>query len=209
MNVLVACEFSGSVRDAFIAHGHNAWSCDLEDAPPEGLWPECHLVGDVRQYLHLGWDLMIAHPPCTYIANSSAKHLYKDMNYWNGPNEWRWQEMRKGAQFFKELMLAPIKRKCLENPKMLGYAIEIIGRKQSQMIQPWQFGHLESKETWLWLEELPPLVETNNVYEEMMKLPKRVRERVHHMSPGKNRGRERSRFFDGIADAMASQWGVL
>lgn len=125
---------------------------------------------------------MIAHPPCTYIANSSSKHLYNNMSYFDGPNEWRWEQMRKGAEFFKELLHAPIKRKCLENPKMLGYAKNIIGRKQSQMIQPWQFGHLESKETWLWLEELPLLVETNNVYDEMMKLPKRERESAPYVA---------------------------
>lgn len=192
MRVLVACEFSGIVRDAFIARGHDAVSCDL--LPSERPGP--HHQGDVLPLLGAGWDLMIAHPPCTYLANSGVRWLYE-----NGEqNEERWYEMWEGARFFRELLNADIPRIAVENPVMHGYARRIVGRGQDQCVQPWQFGHGETKATCLWLKNLPPLVPTNIV-------PERE-QRVHKMPPGPERWRERSRTFPGIAEAMADQWGV-
>jgi hypothetical protein len=153
------------------------------------------------------WDLMIAHPPCTFLANSGAKHLYVGMKKENGVDSTRWRKMQKAAQFFKNLLESDVPFIAVENPVMLGYAVEIIGQKPSQTIQPYQFGHMEQKATCLWLRNLPKLAETNNVYDEMMKLPKRERERVHHMPPSETRQRDRSVTYEGIARAMADQWG--
>lgn len=135
MRVLVACEFSGAVRDAFIALGHVAMSCDL--LPTEMSGP--HYEGDVRDVLGDGWDLMVAHPPCTYLTNSGVRWLHTKPG--------RWEQMREGAEFFRELLNAPIPRVAVENPIMHGYAREIVGRRADQVIHPWQFGHLESKAT--------------------------------------------------------------
>lgn len=195
MRVLVACEFSGIVRDAFIASGHDAMSCDL--LPTERLGP--HYQGDVLDIIDDGWDLMVAHPPCTYLANSSAKHLYLGMKKENGRNEERWQKMREGAEFFKALLNANIPKIAVENPIMLGHAKEIVGCEQSQVIQPWQFGHPETKATCLWLKNLPPLNPTNIV--------EGREQRVHKMPPSDNRWKERSRTFSGVGKAMAEQWG--
>lgn len=173
-------------------------SCDL--LPSES--PGHHYQGDVFDIIDYDWDLMIAHPPCTYLTNSGVSWLHKDKS--------RWKDLDDGAAFFKRLLNAPIPRKCLENPIMYKYAKERIdGVKQSQVIQPWMFGHMEQKATCLWLTNLPLLKPTNNVKDEMMKLPKRVRERLHYCSPGPDRWKERSRTFQGIADAMADQWGNL
>lgn len=181
MRILVACEFSGIVRDAFAARGHDAWSCDL--LPSER--PGQHIVGDVSEVLGEGWDLMVAHPPCTYLAVSGA----------------RWWEEREAEQdaalaFVDTLISAPIPRMALENPVSI---ISSWWRKPDQIIQPWQFGHGETKATCLWLRELPLLVPTNIVEG---RVP-----RVHHASPGPDRWKERSRTLQGIADAMAEQWG--
>ena len=194
MKVLVACEFSGVVRDAFSSMGHDATSCDI--LPTE--IPGNHHQGDVMDIINDGWDLMIAHPPCTYLSNSGVCHLHKD--------ESRWDKMRDGALFFRSLLDAPIKMKAIENPIMHKYAVDIIGRRQNQVIQPWMFGHTECKATCLWLDGLPPLIPTNNVKEQMMKLPKNQQQRLHNMSPGANRQKERSRTYTGIALAMAEQW---
>ena len=187
MRVLVACEFSGIVRDAFIAAGHDAVSCDL--LPSERPGP--HRQMDVAKLLRFPpdgyWDLLIAHPPCTYLAVSGA----------------RWMASRPAAteealEFVRFLLNAPIPRIALENP------VSIISsriRKPDQIIQPWQFGHGETKATCLWLKNLPPLVPTEIVEGRMA--------RVHRMPPGPERWRERSRTFSGIAAAMADQWGVL
>lgn len=184
MRVLVACEYSAVVRDAFQAKGHDAWSCDLLDT--EGS-ENRHYKGDVFDLFGHHWDLMIAHPPCTHLSVSGAR-WFKDKK----------QEQEDALQFVRDLMKAPIERICIENP------ISVISskiRKPDQIIQPWQFGHGETKATCLWLKNLPKLVPTNIV---------EGREaRVHKMPPGPNRWKERSRTFQGIADAMAEQWGAL
>ena len=195
MRVLVACEYSGTVRDAFIAKGHDAMSCDL--LPTDSPGP--HYKGDVFDIIGDGWDLMIAHPPCTYLTNSGVCHLHKD--------ESRWALLDEGASFFKRLLDAPIAKKAIENPIMHKYAKERIGGvKQSQVIQPYMFGHMEQKATCLWLTNLPLLQPTNNVKEAMMKLPKNERERLHYLPPSKDRWKIRSKTYDGIAAAMAEQW---
>lgn len=187
MRVLVACEFSGTVRDAFAARGHDAMSCDLRETETPGK----HYQGDVRDILGDGWDLMIAHPPCTYLANSGVRWLHEKPG--------RWEQMRAGAAFFRELLTADIPRIAVENPVIHRYAAEIIGRRPDQTLQPWQFGHGEIKRVCLWLKGLPLLIETDVV---------EGREaRVHRMPPGPEREKERSRFFTGIAAAMADQWG--
>jgi hypothetical protein len=196
VKVLVACEYSGRVRDAFIRNGHDAISCDL--LPSESDFGP-HYQGDVWDLIeHEYFDLMIAHPPCTYLTNSGVCHLHKDPD--------RWAKLDEGAQFFRDLLLCDIPKKCIENPIMHKYARERVGRNKTQVIQPWMFGHMEQKATCLWLEGLPPLKPTNVVKAEMMKLPKHERERLHYCSPGPDRWRIRSRTFEGIAQAMADQW---
>jgi hypothetical protein len=182
MRVLVACEFSGVVRDAFREKGHDAWSVDLlpseSDKGP-------HRMGDVLRYLDWPWDLMIAHPPCQYLAVSGAR-WFKD----------RQEEQLQALLFVRALLAAPIPRIALENPiSVLSSYIS----KPSQIIQPWQHGHGEVKATCLWLKGLPLLQPTNIV--------EGRRPRVHHASPGPDRWKERSRTLPGIAAAMAEQWG--
>jgi hypothetical protein len=195
MRVLVACEYSGVVREAFCAKGHDAWSCDL--LPTE--IPGKHHEGDIFEIINDGWDLMVAHPPCTYLSNSGVSWLHKDKS--------RWQKMEEGALFFKRLLDANIPKKAIENPIMHKYAKDIIGRKQTQIVQPWMFGHTESKATCLWLDGLSQLKQTDNVKEEMIKLPDSQRQRLHYLPPSPGRWKERSRTFKGIAQAMAEQWG--
>lgn len=185
MKILIACEFSGIVRDAFRLMGHDAISCDL--LPTEQLGP--HIEGDVREVLSQSWDLVIAHPPCTYLCNSGVRWLHERAG--------RWDEMRKAALFFKQLLYSG-EAVCVENPIPHRYAIEEIGRKYTQIIQPWQFGHGETKATCLWLRGLPELIPTDVVEGRQA--------RIHRMSPGPDRSRERSRFYPGIAKAMAQQW---
>lgn len=197
MRVLVACEYSAIVRDAFRARGFNAWSCDLLPTEGDVTW---HFQESVWHVLSRDpwWDLVIAHPPCTYLANSGAKHLYTGMRKENGPDELRWQRMCEAAEFFRTFMALPCPV-AIENPIMHGHGRAIIGRGADQIIQPWQFGHGETKAVCLWLKGLPPLKPTNIV---------EGREaRVWRMPPGPNRQKERSRFFPGIAAAMADQWG--
>lgn len=204
LNVLINCEESGIVREAFAALGHNAYSCDL--APTR--IPGNHLQMDAREALSFHkWDLMIAHPPCTYLANSGALRLYKGGKKINGIDPDRWEKMREGALFFRDMLEADIPFICVENPIMLGYAVEIIGERHSQMIQPFDFGHPESKATLLWLKNLPRLIPTN-------KLEKPARGYWNNQTPsgrnkigpGPNRQRDRSATYKGIAEAMASQW---
>ena len=196
MKILIACEYSGRVREAFAKLGHEVLSVDL--LPTEK--PGNHYQGNIEDVLYNCWDLMIAHPPCTYLTNSGVCHLHKD--------ESRWDKLDDGADFFKLLLDAPIDKICIENPIMHKYAKERIGGvKQSQVIQPWMFGHAEQKATCLWLKGLPMLKPTNNVKEEMMLLPKNQRERLHYLPPGPDRWKERSRTYQGIADAMSIQWG--
>lgn len=197
MRVLVACEYSGVVRDAFLRLGHDAMSCDI--LPTEAPGP--HYQGDVRDLLQDSWDLLIAHPPCTYLTNSGVRWLHSDPS--------RWAKLDEGAKFFRLLFDAAIPRVCVENPIMHRYAIERIGGvKQTQVVQPWMFGHKEQKATGLWLRNLSPLTSTHDVREEMMALPKRERHRIHWASPGEGRAHLRSRTFQGIAKAMAEQWGT-
>lgn len=195
LRVLVACEYSGKVREAFRKLGHDAWSCDLLPADDNSPY---HYQGDVFDIIDQGWDLMIAHPPCTYLTNAGVSWLYR--------KEGRWDQMRDGAEFFRRLLEAPIDKIAVENPIMHKYAVEIIGRRQDQVIQPWMFGHMEQKATCLWLKGLPELKSTNNVKEEMLKLPKTVAQRLHYLPPSKDRWKIRSETYQGIADAMAEQW---
>lgn len=189
MRVLIACEFSGVVRRAFAARGHDAWSCDL--LPSEDR-SNRHIVGDARDLLNDGWDLLMAHPPCTRLCNSGVRWLAeRDL----------WADLDEGAALFSAFWNAPIERVAVENPVMHRHAKARIVNYQppAQSIQPWQFGHGETKRTCLWLRNLPPLVPTNIVAGREA--------RVHRMSPGPDRWRERSRFYPGIAEAMADQWG--
>lgn len=193
MRVLVACEYSGRVRDAFLARGHDAMSCDLLDTDVPGP----HYKGDVRDILNDGWDLMIAHPPCTHLAVSGARHFAAKRE--SGVQE-------EALEFVRQLMNAPIPRIAVENP------ISIISsriRKPDQIIQPWQFGHKETKATCLWLKGLPLLRPTNVVGPPPKDKDERKKwEVVHRMPPGPNRWKLRSITYAGIAAAMAEQWGV-
>lgn len=195
MKVLIACEFSGIVRSEFEKRGHFAVSCDLIPSEKSGN----HYRGDVRDLLNKEWDLMIAHPPCTYLANSGVP--------WLKNNEDRWTNMREAAHFFNVLLRANIPKICIENPIQHKYARELIDISYNQIIHPYMFGEMQQKATCLWLKGLPNLVETNNVKQEMMKLPIRERQRLHYLPPSEVRGQERSRTFVGIAKAMAEQWG--
>jgi hypothetical protein len=197
MNVLIACEYSGVVRDAFTRAGHLAYSCDILPTESEGN----HYQENIRDVLYKDWDLLIAHPPCTYLCNSGVSWLDKDLT--------RWGKMFDGAEFFKLFLNCDhIPKVCIENPIMHKYAREAIGNvKYNQIIQPWMFGHTEQKATCLWLKGLPPLVPTNNVKEDMMKLSNKDRQRLHYLPPSKDRAKIRSRTYQGIADAMANQWG--
>jgi site-specific DNA-cytosine methylase len=181
MKVLVACEFSGIVREAFKARGHDAWSCDL--LPTE--IPGQHIQGDVLEILNDGWDMMIAHPPCTHLAVSGAR-WFNDKKI----------EQKQALEFVMALMNAPIEKIAVENP------ISIISshiRKPDQIIQPWMFGHGETKATCLWLNNLPELQPTNIVAGRD--------DRIYKESPSPERWKNRSRTFPGIAKAMAEQWG--
>ena len=196
MKVLVACEYSGRVRDAFIRAGHDAMSCDL--LPSDSDFGE-HYEGDVFDLDLASFDLMVAHPPCTYLTNSGVCHLHKNPD--------RWTQLDAGAAFFKRLLEAPVPRIAIENPIMHKYARDRIGgKKYSQIVQPWMFGHMEQKATCLWLKGLPNLTPTNVVKDEMMLLPKNKRERLHYLPPSPDRWKLRSTTYQGIADAMASQW---
>lgn len=183
LRVLVACEFSGIVREAFRKLGHVAWSCDLLDTDQIGN----HITGNVLDVLDEGWDLMIAHPPCTHLAVSGAR-WFKDKK----------REQAEALDFVQALMDAPIQKIAIENP------ISVISskiRKPDQIIQPWQFGHGETKATCLWLKNLPKLEPTNVVDGREA--------RVHKMPPGPDRWKKRSLTYQGIADAMAQQWSLF
>ena len=198
MKVLIACEYSGTVRDAFLRRGHDAMSCDL--LPTDAPGP--HYQGDVSDILNDGWDMMIAHPPCTYMTNSGVTWLHRDPT--------RWEKLDEAAAFFSTLLNAPIPRIAIENPIMHKYAKERIGGiKQTQVIQPWMFGHMEQKATCLWLKGLQALTPTNNVKEQMLQLPANERQRLHWLPPSPDRWKIRSATYKGIAEAMAEQWGTL
>ncbi len=192
MKILIACEFSGIVRDAFIARGHNAVSCDL--LPTERPGP--HIQGDVSPLLKQDWDMIIAFPPCTYLCNSGVRWLY---NADGSHNFERWVKMKDGALFFKKFLECDCEKVAVENPRMHKYAVEIIGSRADQFIHPWQFGHGETKATGLHLIGLPKL-EPSNIVD--------GREaRIHRMPPGPERPKLRSKTLTGFGDAMASQWG--
>lgn len=180
MKVLVACEFSGIVREAFRAKGHDAWSCDVLDTEQPGK----HLKRNVLEVLNCGWDLMIAHPPCTHLAVSGARHFHRKQ-----------REQLEALEFVKALMDAPIARICIENPVSI---ISTRIRKPDQIIHPWMFGHGETKKTCLWLQNLPHLQPTEIV--------EGRNPRVHHEPPSPERWKNRSRTYMGIAQAMADQW---
>lgn len=183
MRVLVACEYSGRVRDAFRRLGHDAWSCDLLPCEAD---PSHHLQQPVEGVLEQGWDLMVAHPPCTHLAVSGSRHFHRKQ-----------QQQAEALAFVRLLMNSSIQRWCIENPvSVISSAI----RPPDQIIQPWQFGHGEVKATCLWLKNLPRLRPTNCV--------EGREERVHRMPPGPDRWKERSRTYEGIAEAMAQQWGT-
>lgn len=196
--VLVACEFSGVVRRAFAARGHDAWSCDL--LPSEDR-SNHHIVGDVRDILGDGWELIVAHPPCTRLCNSGVRWLSVPPP--GRTLEEMWADLDAGAELFSACWNAPVDRVAVENPVMHRHAKARIVNyvEPAQSIQPWQFGHGETKRTCLWLRNLPPLVPTDIVAGR--------EQRVHRMPPSPDRWRERSRFFPGIARAMADQWGGL
>jgi hypothetical protein len=207
MRVIIGCEFSGTVREAFSSRGHDAWSCDTDPT----IAPGQHYQEDIFSVLERTkgtWDLAIFHPPCTLLCNSGVRWLYKKGVKTNGRDETRWENMRKGGEFFQKLRDSGIPRIALENPVPHQYALEYMG-PYSQIIQPWQFGHTENKKTDLWLFGLPLLQETDNVKHLMKNMPKRETDKTHYMSPGEDRGKRRSVFFQGIGEAMADQWGNL
>jgi hypothetical protein len=195
VRVLIACEFSGTVRDQFRRLGHDAISCDI--LPTEVPGP--HIQDDVLAVLNDGWDMMIGHPPCTYLANSGNKHLYMEDD--------REDKAQQAAVFFRKLLDASIPRIAIENPIMRD-AVGRVGRKQDQVSQPYEYGHLETKATCLWLKGLPllqPLTPQLKPVVQAMRL--KDRSRIHYMSPGKDRWKERSRTYHGIAYALANQYG--
>lgn len=202
MRVLVACEYSGIVRDAFLALGHDAWSADL--LPSEGCdaYNSRHFTGDVFEFVRgvAPFDLLVGHPPCTRLTNAGVRWLAeRDL----------WDEMREGAEFFNRLRSLPIRRKALENPVMHGHARALCG-PHSQTFQPWHHGEKQFKRICLWLDELPALKHSN-----VLTPPKRGTDehkawsQVHRCPPGPMRAKLRSRFFPGVAAAMAAQWGSL
>lgn len=202
MKVINGCESSGTVRDAFIKKGHDAISCDM--LPTDKPGP--HYQGDIFHMLcspiySTGFDLGIFHPPCTYLCNSGVRWLW---NKDGTKNEERWVKMRESAMFFKTLLhWSGIDSKAIENPIMHKYAMEIIGVRPTQIIQPWQFGHTAQKATCLWLVNLPKLKPTEII-------PKEQRtQEIWLCPPGPDRWKIRSKTFQGIADAMADQWGSI
>tara|TARA_R100000700_G_C3089259_1_gene91374 strand:- start:38 stop:622 length:585 start_codon:yes stop_codon:yes gene_type:complete len=192
VRVLVACEYSGIVRDAFAAKGHDAWSCDILATESPGN----HFQGDVLEHLDKGWDLMIAHPPCTYISNAGARFLYPKGKL----NKDRYKLGLKAKEFFMTLYNAPINKICVENP--ISSRIFALP-KYTQTIQPYEYGHPVQKKTCLWLKNLIELKPTNIIYKrQSTKIPGNW-----FNKGGKDRQKNRSKFFTGIANAMADQWG--
>lgn len=189
MKVIVMCEFSGTVRDAFARRGHDAWSCDLLPSDTEGQ----HIQADAMTVDVTGFDLAICHPPCTYLCNSGVCHL-------QGNSE-RWRAMEQACWFFRGMLSLPVPMIAVENPIPHKYAVKRIGRKYDQIVHPWQFGHGESKATCLWLKGLPQLQPTNIVDGR--------EQRLHRLPPSADRWKMRSKTYSGIADAMAEQWSLV
>ena len=223
MRVLVACEFSGVVREAFRKRGHDAWSCDLCPASDGSPF---HLQGDLKYALpahsngfyfrqlkgHKRWDLGIFHPPCTRLTNAGVRWLYTGGKGKTIDPD-RWSEMEEAASFFELCLgrgsLNTIQRLAVENPIMHAHAAELINSEPDQIIQPWQFGHKEMKATCLWLRGLPKLQPTNVVGPPPKdKEQRKSWARVHRESPGPDRWKRRSITYHGIAEAMAEQWGT-
>lgn len=229
LRVLIACEFTGTVRREFDRLGHDVWSCDLREADDRS---NRHIVGDVREILGWGWDLLIvAHPPCTRLCNSGVRWLDDPSKMQNLGEDFTdddrvaWlhmdleakrammqEKLRDGAALFSDLWNAPVKRVAVENPVMHKYAKALIRNYQefTQSIQPWQFGDWERKRTCLWLRGLPPLkikYATEAECGAALGMVGRPDNRVHSMTPGPDRNKERSRFFPTVARAMAEQWG--
>lgn len=200
MKVLVLCEYSARVRDAFVALGHDAWSCDLLETDGN---PNRHLKMDCFDAIDKGeWDLIIAHPPCTALAVSG--------NAWYGEGQAKYSERLYSCKWTRRLWdkcLSSAKHVCFENP--VGVLPRLAGFPKPTYIHPWQFGHAEQKKTGLFLHNLPPLIAEDDVYSQMMSLPKRERERLHYLPPSKDRWKIRSTTYQGIANAMARQWGSL
>lgn len=196
MKVLVACEMSGRVRDAFIKRGHEAMSCDLLDSLTEGP----HYKGDIFDILDTSWDLLIAHPPCTYLSVSGL--------HWNSKNSTRAIQTEEALEFVQKLMNAPIEKICVENPVS---CVSTRIRKPDQIIQPYEFGEDASKKTCLWLKNLTPLVPTNRIIGRMIDGKERWSNQTdsgqNKLGPSKDRAILRSLTYQGIADAMAEQWG--
>lgn len=195
MRVLVACEYSGRVRRAFQARGHEAWSCDL--IPAEDGEKYFHIQDSVQHVFarFAWWDLVIAHPPCTYLCNSGVRWLHTEPG--------RWEKMEDAAYLFLCCLNAPADRVAVENPVMHGHAREIIGRRPDFTVQPWQFGDNEKKRTCFWTRGLPPLKPTSDLDGSTASAS------VHRAPPGPDRWKDRSRTFPGIAEAMADQWGAI
>lgn len=189
MRILVGCEESQVITEAFLANGHDAMSCDLYKQGAKGL---PHYRGDVRDLFKENFDLFIVHPPCTRLCNSGVRWL-AERNLW--------ADMRQAAEFFLECFNAPFQAVAAENPIMHRYAREIIGVKYSQIIHPWQYGHGEQKATCLWLRGVPKLKPTNIV--------EGREQRIWKLPPGDNRSMLRSRTYEGIARAMVEQWSVF
>jgi hypothetical protein len=189
MKVLIACEESQVVCKAFRAKGHEAYSCDIIDC--SGDSPEWHLKVNVLMLLEADWDMIIAFPPCTYLCNSGVRWLYEQ--------DGRWTKMASAALLFAKILDNHCPKIAIENPVMHKHAKKLIGKGQDQIIQPWQFGHGETKATCLWLKGLPKLKPTNIVDGREA--------RIHRMPPGPERSKLRSKTYQGIADAMADQWG--
>lgn len=197
MRVLVACEYSGVVRDAFIARGHDAISCDLLPTDSEGPHIQGDCIDVIKSQL---WDLIIMHPPCTALTVAG--------NSTYGEGKAKYGERLAAVKWTQELWYTAVRQSrsvCMENP--VGVLRRLGGFHAPQYVQPWMFGHKEQKKTGLWLHNLPLLVGTDNVYEEMMLLPKNVRERLHYLPPSTDRWKIRSTTYKGIAEAMAEQWG--
>jgi len=189
--VLVACEESQTVCKAFREVGHDAYSCDIQDS--SGGHPEWHIKGDILNHLN-GWDIIIAHPPCTYLCNSGVRWLYEQLG--------RWEKLGEAIDFFLKMLNAPCSCIAVENPVMHRYARERIS-PPSQYIQPYQFGETVSKRTGLWLKNLPPLTPTLIIPKE------KVEQKIWREPPSPNRSKIRSKTFKGVAEAMAEQWGKL
>lgn len=197
MRVLVACEYSGVVRDAFIARGHEAMSCDI--LPTESPGP--HYQGDVMDILDDGFDILIAHPPCTFLANSGARWLFE--------KEGRWEQLDEACRFFRAFLEADIPMVAVENPRPHKWATERIGRHFDFAVHPWEHGHRQKKTTCFWTRNLPYLMPTDMVGPPPKGDAAKDWEMIWRCPPGENQAKIRSRSFEGIANAMADQWGSL